>query len=104
MIEIQDIEPGGDPAGWTRSRIIFLSVSGLFLLALFVAVREVLLPFILALIIAYVLTPLVQVGETRLRLPRSVSIILVYVMVLGTLGLSAWGMAPRVYEESVALA
>ena len=63
--------------------------------------REVLLPFILAVIIAYVLTPLVAFGERKLRLPRSLSILLVYFVVLGTLSLSLMSVAPRLYDESV---
>lgn len=88
--------------GWTKRRAVFLSVSSLLALALLVAVREVLLPFLLGLVIAYVLTPLVQFGETRLRMPRSLSIIVVYVVVVGTISLTVAGIAPRIYEESVA--
>ncbi|MGC4063665.1 MAG: AI-2E family transporter [Polyangiaceae bacterium] len=85
--------------GWTRERIVFLSVSfGLFLLFL-VGVREVLLPFILALVIAYVLTPLVALCE-RWRLPRSASILLVYAVVLGSIYQSIAVMAPRLYRET----
>lgn len=101
MVEFSDVEPGGAPDGWTRSRIVFLGISGSLLVLLLFAVREVLLPFILALIIAYVLTPLVAWGEMRLKLPRSVSIILVYLVVIGTLVISIMAMAPRIYDESV---
>ena len=69
------------PAGWSRGRILFLTISGVVVVTLFVAVREVLLPFIIAMIIAYVLTPLVQLCE-RARMPRSVSILAVYAVTL----------------------
>jgi len=42
------------PGGWTRGRIIFLTVSFVLVLVLLAWAREVLLPFVLALIIAYV--------------------------------------------------
>jgi predicted PurR-regulated permease PerM len=87
-----------DP-GWTRERIVFLSVSFGLLVLFLVGVREVLLPFVLALVIAYVLTPLVALCE-RLRLPRSASILLVYAVVLGSLYQSIAAMAPRLYRET----
>lgn len=68
---------------------------------LLVAVRQVLLPFVLAIIIAYVLTPLVAWSESRLRLPRSLSILLVYLIVLGALSGTVMSIAPRLYDESL---
>lgn len=103
MVEIHDALPVSRAEGWTRGRIVFLSISAGLVVALLVSVREVLLPFVLALIIAYVLTPLVALGE-RTRLPRSLIIVIVYVLALGTTGLSVMAMAPRIYEESARFA
>jgi predicted PurR-regulated permease PerM len=89
--------------GWTRGRIIFLAVSGALLLALLWWASEVLLPFVLALIIAYVLTPLVALVE-RGRVPRAVSILLVYAVVFGILYFSIATIAPRIYEETAKFA
>ena len=50
--------------------------------------HAVILPFVLALVIAYLLTPLVAWVEKK-RVPRAAAIILVYVVVLGTLGAAA---------------
>ena len=86
-------------AGWTRERIVFLSVSFALLLIFLSWAREVLLPFVLALVIAYVLTPLVALCE-RYKLPRSISILLVYAIVLGSLYNSIASMAPRLYKET----
>ena len=69
---------------WGRQRIIFLLSSAVFALLVLWFTREVVLPFILAVIIAYVLTPLVAWCERR-GLQRSVSIIAVYVVTLSTL-------------------
>jgi predicted PurR-regulated permease PerM len=85
--------------GWTRDRIVFLSVSFVVLVLFLAWAREVLLPFILALVIAYVLTPLVALCE-RLRLPRSISILLVYVVVIGSIYSSVSTLAPRLYKET----
>lgn len=92
----------GSPGGWTRQRIIFLAISGTATLALLVWAGEVLLPFILALIIAYVLTPLVHRCE-RLKIPRAVAILLVYAVTIGTIYVSIAAISPRVYVEGVKL-
>jgi predicted PurR-regulated permease PerM len=97
------IEELDSSVGWNRSRIIFLGVSLALVIALVWWASEVLLPFILALIIAYVLTPLVALSE-RARIPRAVSIILVYILVFGLMYVSIAAMAPRLYDETAKLA
>lgn len=90
------IPPG--EVGWTRGRIVFLGLSGLALVAILWWTAEVLLPFLLAAITAYVLSPAVAAVE-RLRLPRGAAIIAVYALA----GLAAWGVgaatAPRLVAE-----
>jgi predicted PurR-regulated permease PerM len=78
---------------------VFLAVSSVTIVTLLVCVREVLLPFILALIIAYVLAPLVERVE-RLRVPRAAAILIVYAVTLGSIYLSIASIAPRIVEES----
>ena len=85
--------------GWTQRRIVFLVVVGLLTTLLVAYTREVMLPFILAAIIAYVLTPLVALFE-RIRVPRAVAILLVYALVFAALYCSIAAMAPRLYAES----
>jgi predicted PurR-regulated permease PerM len=89
----------GGGGGWTRPRVIFLTVSGVVIATLLVTVREVLLPFILALIIAYVLAPLVERVE-RFRLPRAAAILIVYAVTLGSIYFSIAAIAPRIYLET----
>ncbi len=88
-------------SGWTRQRIVFLGIWGVIALAVLISVRAVLLPFILALVLAYVLSPLVTFGEQRLRLPRAASILVVYAITLGTLYGSIAAISPRLYDETV---
>lgn len=85
--------------GWSKARIAFLVTSFLLVVTLLAWAREVLLPFVLAMVIAYVLTPLVVWVERR-GIPRSASILLVYALVLGTLYESVASMAPRLYRET----
>jgi predicted PurR-regulated permease PerM len=84
------------PIRWHRS--VFLGCSAALLIAVVVAAREVMLPFILALLIAYVLTPLVVIVE-RQRVPRGLAVLLVYVFVLGSLTGFARGISPRIGSE-----
>ena len=86
-------------SGWSRRRIAFLALSALAVLGILAWASEVLLPFILAIIIAYVLTPLVEACE-RLKIPRSVSILIVYVVTLSTLYMAIAAMAPRISAMS----
>lgn len=100
-VSIREPSSGG-PSEWTRQRIIFLAVSGAGTLAVLVWAGEVLLPFVLALIIAYVLTPLVHRCE-RIRVPRALAILLVYAVTIGVIYLSIAAISPRVYAEGVKL-
>jgi predicted PurR-regulated permease PerM len=90
-------------AGWTRSRVVFLSVSAAVVVAILVSTSEVLLPFLLAIITAYVLTPAVGFCE-RLRIPRGTSILLVYAISIGMLYAGVATIAPRIYAETQSLA
>jgi predicted PurR-regulated permease PerM len=85
-----------------RRHAIFLSVSALVAVAVVWASRAVLLPFVLALVIAYVLTPAVEWVEAK-KVPRAAAIIIVYIVVLGTLGGFIRVTAPRVGMELAGL-
>ncbi len=102
QIPIVDMPPRDPRPGWNRSRIIFLAVSLVSVVALLAWSREVLLPFVMASIIAYVLTPLVDSFEKR-RVPRAVAILVVYALTGLGLYLTIAGAAPRVYDETVKL-
>lgn len=85
-------------SGWTRGRIVFLSVSGALVLGALAWTSDVLLPFLLALLTAYVLTPAVAACE-RLRVPRGLAILLVYAATIGILYGSISAIAPRIIAE-----
>jgi predicted PurR-regulated permease PerM len=81
---------------WRRP--LFLWGSAAIAIAVMIAAREVMLPFILAVVIAYVLTPLVAALERR-RVPRAVAVLCVYAAVLGSLGGFLTAIAPRIGGE-----
>lgn len=65
-----------------RLAIIVLLIS---LALLLFSVRHLVLPVLMSLVMAYVLWPVVQVLHVRLRLPRTLSLALVYLLVIATL-------------------
>ncbi len=75
----------------------------MLLLLLLLFVQEVLLPFVVATIIAYVLTPLVALCE-RMRFPRSLAIVVVYLITFLSIYVVFAAIAPRLYTETVKLA
>jgi predicted PurR-regulated permease PerM len=81
-----------------RGRIVFLSIWGVVVVAVLLWAREILLPFILALVVAYVLLPAVEWVEKR-KVPRWAAVILVYVVTIGGLYVSMAAIAPRLGSE-----
>jgi predicted PurR-regulated permease PerM len=80
-------------------RRVFLGVSAAIVLAVMIAARDVMLPFILALLLAYVLAPLVLWAERRTRMSRGTTILLVYAVVFGGTGTLAHEVSPRIAHE-----
>jgi predicted PurR-regulated permease PerM len=81
-----------------RRRQVFLVASAVAAVAVAVAAHEVMLPFVLAIVIAYVLTPLVEWAEKR-KLPGPLAVLVVYGLVLGGLAGFVRGVAPRIALE-----
>jgi predicted PurR-regulated permease PerM len=81
-----------------RARIVFLSIWGAVTVIVLLAAREILLPFILALVVAYVLAPAVSWVEER-KVPRWAAVILVYVVTIGGTYASIAAIAPRLGTE-----
>ncbi len=85
-------------------------LAGLWLpaIAILLVVREVLLPFLLALLLAYVIAPLVRrlsaIAVGGRRLPRWASVIVLYFAFGGALYLSSAIFVPQLYREVVRLA
>jgi predicted PurR-regulated permease PerM len=88
--------PLSSPPRWRRP--LFLWISAFIVVAVMVSAREVMLPFVLAAVIAYVLTPLVAEFERR-NVSRGLAVIAVYAIVLGSFGGFGWAIAPRIAFE-----
>ena len=103
---VESIPPTGP--GSRKRRRWFLGVTGFLLAALLVTFREVLLPFLLAIVLAYVISPLVEVLQrvkpAGRELPRWLVVLLIYTAILGGLtGLIAVSV-PRLAAELTRLA
>ena len=76
---------------------------GAFVLVILYAFREVILPFVLALLVAYILAPAVRqlerVRPAGHRVPRFIWIILVYAVLLGLIGLFFTSFVPRLSND-----
>jgi len=93
-------QSAGAPIFRRRSfRIGLLVVVGLAIFALAGWLREVTTPIVLALVIAYVLDPVVLFLE-RMRMPRWLGVTVVYVCFLAVIGLVLVTVIPPVYGEA----
>ena len=76
-------------------------LTSLVLLAMLAyAGRAILTPFILAAIFAYLLNPLVNFLTHRIRLPRALSIALIYIVLIGSITALVLNIGARLTEES----
>ena len=86
----------------TSRRAIFLGISAAVAVGVVIAANDVLLPFVLALIVAYVFTPIVARLE-RAKVPRVVAVLLTYAVFLGSGIGFGWLIAPRLGQEILGL-
>ncbi len=98
MADVSELEGGREP-GFRHARTVFFAVSGAALVALLLLAQEVLLPFLLAILVAYVLFPAVAWVERR-RVPRWAAILLVYLVMIGSMVGFAVLVVPRLFDET----
>ena len=81
-----------------QKRRTFLGASALVVAGVVVLAREVMLPIILGIVVAYVILPIVRRLEAR-NVPRALAIILTYVVILGSLAIFVRMTAHRIAAE-----
>jgi len=90
------------PGGWGRRMAKLWGFLGFCILVLILA-RHVVLPFVFALLVAYIFAPIVnrlsRAPDGRRRMPRGLAIILCYVVLLAAVGLFMVALLPRVYKD-----
>ncbi|MGD8860789.1 MAG: AI-2E family transporter [Myxococcales bacterium] len=89
--------------GSRKRRRWFLGISFLLLVAAVATFRAVLLPFLLAIVLAYVLSPVVSAGERvklgRAPTPRWVVVLTIYVLLIGVTSAVVAFSIPRLAAE-----
>lgn len=94
---------GSSGPGSRSRRIAFFAVTGALLVGILWIFREVLAPFALALIVAYVFAPLVErmqrVRVAGRRMPRWVAVLVLYLSLLGTMASTIVIGAPLLVAE-----
>lgn len=90
------------PGGWGRRMAKLWGFLGFCILVLILA-RHVVLPFVFALLVAYIFAPIVNRmssrADGRRRMPRGLAIILCYLVLLACVGLFMVALLPRVYKD-----
>ncbi|OGH03066.1 MAG: hypothetical protein A2798_01405 [Candidatus Levybacteria bacterium RIFCSPHIGHO2_01_FULL_37_17] len=82
--------------------LFFLAVGVLFIWFLYIQ-REIITPFIFAAIFAYVFNPLVNFLHKQVKIPRTLSVIVIYSIIIAAIVGSGVLISKRVIDESVAL-
>jgi predicted PurR-regulated permease PerM len=82
--------------------LVFLGVLAVLTLLLVVAIRGILGPFILAVVLALVLDPAVNAAERR-RIPRALSVLVLYGLIVAMMTSAVLYLIPLVREEFSAL-
>lgn len=85
-------------------RAAFFLILSLLIVWFLYLERAILTPFILALIFAYILNPVINFLSEKIRLPRGLSIIFIYLIVISSLGYLAVIVVTRAIAESQELA
>lgn len=86
-----------------RLRTIFMIVLGLFVLGFLYIERTILTPFILAAVFAYIFNPVVNFFDNKVRLPRGLSIIIIYLIIVSLFIAFIFFLAKGLITQSVEL-
>lgn len=86
-----------------RLRTAFFLILGALIIWFINLEKAILTPFILAAIFAYIINPLVSFLSEKTRLPRTISIIAIFLLIIGVLLFGSITLSKRVLEESFQL-
>ncbi len=86
-----------------RLRSIFFIITGFLLVWFLYIERAILTPFILAAIFAYIFNPIVNFFYHKLKFPRMLTVIVIYVLIISAIIFSGVAFSKRVVSESFEL-
>lgn len=83
-----------------KQRTIFFIIFGILLAWFLYLERTILSPFILAGIFAYIFNPIINFFYHKIKLPRTISIIIIYLIIVGVIIFTGLVLGRRIFEES----
>jgi predicted PurR-regulated permease PerM len=85
---------------WSRTtkRLVVVGLVIIFLLVLYVF-RDLLPPVAIALVLAYILKPIADLAERRIKLPRTLAVILVFLVILLLFSIIPVTVVPYAVEQ-----
>lgn len=86
-----------------RLRTAFFVILGAIIVWFLYLERGILTPFIVAAIFAYIFNPIVSFLSSRIKLPRAVSVIIIWAIIISILSFGGYWFVKRAIAESVAL-
>jgi len=93
------MENNAQPRWSSQTKIIVALLILAVLIILGYRFQSVLAPIVLSIILAFVLVPLVNRIQQRLKFARGLAILLVYLLLLAILGLTLWLVIPLILRE-----
>ncbi len=83
-----------------RYKFIFFFILVCILFLFLYSVRGILTPFVLAAVFAYIFNPLVNFLSNKLRMPRTLSVALIYIIIMAIIVIASYILTKRTIEES----
>ncbi|MDO8639629.1 MAG: AI-2E family transporter [bacterium] len=83
-----------------RLKTVFFIALGLLILWFLYIERAILTPFILAGIFAYIFNPVVNFFSNKIRIPRTISVIIVYIFIMSLVIILSTLLTKRIISES----
>lgn len=86
-----------------RMRTVFYILLSVALIWFLYVEREILTPFILAAIFAYIFNPVVNFFSEKIKLPRTISVLIIYLILISIVVLFSVLVTRRIFDESIEL-
>lgn len=86
-----------------RARTVFFILLGALIIWFLYLERAILTPFVLAAIFAYVFNPVINFFYHKIRLPRSITIFIIYFLIMAIIVALSIFLSKRIVEESTEL-
>lgn len=84
-----------------RLKTLFLLFLGFILIWFIYIEREIIAPFAMAAVFAYLFNPVVNFLSHKIKLPRTLSIVVIYLVTVGAVSLASLILTRRAFEESL---